>query len=68
MEIKGTCVSKYLEETVRLQFEIRREWIREIRGDRLQGIAEAQVALPVLLARQPCRSPGEMSVRGPIVA
>ena len=61
-------MSKYLEETVRLQSEKRREWIRDIRGDRLQGIAEAQVALPVWLARQPCRSPGETSVRGPIVA
>ena len=33
-------VSKNFDETVRLQSEIRREWIREIRGERLQGIAE----------------------------
>ena len=33
-------MSKYLDKTVRLQSEIRREWIREIRGGRLQGIAE----------------------------
>ena len=66
MEIEGACVSKYLEDTVRLQSEKRREWIREVRGERLQGIA--QVALPVWQARQPCRSPGETSVRGPIVA
>ena len=32
-------MSKNLEETVRLQSEKREEWIREIRGVRLQGIA-----------------------------
>ena len=40
MEIEGTCASKNLDETVRLQSEKRQEWIREIRGERLQGIAE----------------------------
>ena len=33
-------MSKYFEETVRLQSEKRREWIREIGGESLQGIAE----------------------------
>ena len=33
-------MSKHFDETVRLQSEIRREWIREIRGEILQGIAE----------------------------
>ena len=37
---EGTCVSKNFDETVRLQSEKRREWIREIRGERLQGIIE----------------------------
>ena len=32
-------MSKNLDETVRLQSEKREEWIREIRGKRLQGIA-----------------------------
>ena len=68
MEIEGTCVSKNLDETVRLQSEKREEWIREIRGERLQGMQRAQVALPVWPAHQPRRSPGETSVRGPIVA
>ena len=40
MEIEGTCVSKNLNETVRLQSEKRKEWIREIRREGLQGIAE----------------------------
>ena len=46
MEIEGNCVSKNFDETVRLHSEKRQEWIREIREERLQGIAEAQVALP----------------------
>ena len=33
-----------------------------------KGLRRAQVALPVWQARQPCRSPVETSVRGPIVA
>ena len=39
MEVEGTCLSKNFDETVRLQSEIRREWIREVRGERLQEIA-----------------------------
>ena len=33
-----------------------------------KGLRRAQVALPVWPARKTCRSPGETSVRGPIVA
>ena len=33
-------MSKNFDETVRLHSEKREEWIREIRGERLQGIAE----------------------------
>ena len=40
MENEGTCVPKNFDETVHLQSEKRQEWIREIRGERLQGIAE----------------------------
>ena len=66
-EIEGTCMSKNLEETVpvRLQSEIRREWIRE---ERLQGIAEGASSAPVWPAHQPRRSPGKTSVWEPIVA
>ena len=59
---------KNLDETVRLQSEKRKVWIRETRVKRSQGIAKAQVALPVWQAHQPHRFPGETSVRGPIVA
>ena len=71
MEIKGACVSKSLDGTVRLLSEKRQEWIREIKGERLQGIAEGASSAPRLAsssARQPRRFPGKTSVRGPIVA
>ena len=41
-------MSKNLDETLRLQSEKRREWIREIKGDRLQGIAEGASSAPRL--------------------
>ena len=48
VEIKETCVSKNLEETVRLQSEKREEWIQEIMGERLQGIAGGASSAPRL--------------------
>ena len=59
-------MSKNLDETVRLQSEIRQAWIREIRGD-YKGLQRAQAALPVWPAVQSRRSPGETSVRKLIV-
>ena len=44
-EIEGTCVSKNLDETVRLQSEKREEWMREIRGEILQEIAEGTISV-----------------------
>ena len=41
-------MSKNLDETVHLQSEIRREWIREIRGERLQGTVEGASSAPRL--------------------
>ena len=41
-------MSKNFDETVRLQSEIRQEWIREIREERLQGIAEGASSAPRL--------------------
>ena len=41
-------MSKYLEETERLESEIRREWIREIGGERLHGRAEGASSAPRL--------------------
>ena len=61
-------MSKNLDEIVRLQSKKRQEWIREIRGKRLQGITEGASSVPAWPAHQPRRSPGETSVRGPIVA
>ena len=60
-------MSKNLDETVRLQSEKREVWIREIRGERLQGIAEGASSAPAWPAHQPRRSERETSVRGPIV-
>ena len=54
MEIEGTCVSKNLDEAVRLQSEKRQEWIREIRQEKLQEITEGM--------SRPRRSPGETSL------
>ena len=55
-------MSKNVDETVRLQSE-KSGYERDYK--RLQRV---QVALPVWPAHQPRRSPGEASVRGPIVA
>ena len=41
-------MSKNLDKTARLQSEKRQEWIREIRGERLQGIAEGASSTPRL--------------------
>ena len=41
-------MSKNLDETVRLQSEIRQEWIREVKGERLQGIGEGASSAPRL--------------------
>ena len=64
VEIEGTCVSKYFEETVRLQSEIRREWIREIRGERLQGIAEGASSAPRLASSSAVSFPGRNECPG----
>ena len=45
---------------------VREEWIREIRGERLQGIAEG-TSIALRLAHQLHCSSGETGVRGPIV-
>ena len=56
---------KNIDETVRLQSEKRREWIREIRD--YKGLLRAQVAHPIWPAHQPSRCTGETSIGGPIV-
>ena len=51
-------MSKNFDETVRLQSEIRREWIRDIRGERLQGIAEGASSAPRLVSSSATSFPG----------
>ena len=48
LETEATCVSKNLDATVHLQSEKRQEWIREIRGERLHGIAQGTSSVPHL--------------------
>ena len=63
MEIEGTCVKEF-DETVRLQSEIRREWIREVRGERLQGIAESASSAPCLASSSAASFPGRNECPG----
>ena len=55
---------KNLDETVRLQSEIRREWIREIRGERLQGIVEGASSAPRLASSSAASFPGRNECPG----
>ena len=64
VEIEGTCVSKYFDEIVCLQSEIRREWIREIRGERLQGIAEGASSNPRPASSSAASLPGRNKCPG----
>ena len=56
-------MSKYFEETVRLQSEKRREWIRNIR-ERLQGIAEGASSAPSLASSSAAAFPGRNECPG----
>ena len=57
-------MSKNFEETVCLQSEIRQEWIREIRGERLQGIAEGASSAPRLASSSAASFPGRNECPG----
>ena len=46
--LSGNRGTKNFDETVRLQSDKRQEWIREIEGERLQGIAEGAHSAPRL--------------------
>ena len=61
---QGTCVSKNFDETVRLQSEKRQEWIREIRGERLQGVAEDVSSAPRLASLLAASLPGRSECPG----
>ena len=57
-------MSKYFDETVRLQSPKRREWIREIRGERLQKIAECASSAPRLASSSVASFPGRSDCPG----
>ena len=57
-------MSKNFDETVRLQLEKREEWIREIRGERLQGIAEGTSSAPRLASSSAAWFPGRSDSSG----
>ena len=52
-------MSKNLDETVRLQSEKTEEWILEIRGERLQGIAKGASSAFRLASSSAVSFPGE---------
>ena len=57
-------MSKNFDETVRLQSEKREEWIREIREERLQGIAEGTSSAPRLASSSAASFPGRNECPG----
>ena len=57
-------MSRYFDETVRLESEKRQEWIREIRGERLQGIAEDASSAPRLASSSAVSFPGRNECPG----
>ena len=57
-------MSENFDETVPLQSEKRRAWIREIRGERLQGIAEGTSTAPRLANSSAASLPGRNECPG----
>ena len=57
-------MSKNLDETVRLQSEKRQEWIREVRGESLQGIAEGASSAHRLASSSAASFPGRNECPG----
>ena len=55
---------KNFDETVRLQSEKRQEWIRETRGERLQGIAEGTSSVARLANSSAALLPGRNECPG----
>ena len=61
IEIEGTCVSKNLDQTVRLQSEKRQEWIR---WERLHGIVEGASSAPRVASSSVALFPGRNECQG----
>ena len=57
-------MSKNLDETVRLRSKRREEWIREIRVERIQGIAEGASSAPRLASSSAASFPGRNGCPG----
>ena len=57
-------MSKNFDETVCPQSDKREEWIREIRGERLQGIAESLSSAPHLASLSAASLPGRNECPG----
>ena len=51
-------MSKNFDETVRLQSKKREKWIQEIRGERLQRIAEGASSTPLMASSSAAAFPG----------
>ena len=65
---KRRCVSKNLNETVRLQSEKREERIRENRFERLQRTTESMISAIRLVSLSSVSFPGRIKCPGPMVA
>ena len=57
-------MSKNLDKTIRIQSEKKRQWIRKIRGERLQGITEGTSSAPSLASFLSGSFPGINKSRG----
>ena len=57
-------MSKNFDETVRLQSEKRQEWIRKVREERLQGIAEGTSSAPRMASSSAASFPGRYECPG----
>ena len=57
-------MSKNFDETVRLQSEGKEEWIREIRGERLQGVSKGASSAPRLASSSAASFPARNKCPG----
>ena len=64
MKIEAIGVSKISNETVRLQSEKRKKWMREIRDKKLHGIAEGKSSDPRLASLSAASLPGRNEYPG----
>ena len=64
VEIEETGMSKNLDETACLQPEKIEDWIQEIRGERLQGIAEGTSSAPPIAGSSAASFPGRNKCPG----